>query len=345
MFELLYYPLIHPPKRTLFEATLYWDSLTSLVPDPARRGSYELHDDLRLLEDAGRYRRTELEPMMLGQNEALERAMKTVSRVIKRADKKKLVIPDQLGADTRLWSGKLPAVVEWKLRERGLLVEDSRQDGALRGNPQVLLATMACFAEEASMLLERPERRVVPTTDNRYSHECATIPLTKASAQTSWMIDVGELLPVPDDETPISDVMEFRRKYNDELSRCMTASREMLAELRREIDNPREVVMAFNEELTQAITDLRSAGRARIRWAAKRASWFTIATGAAVTATTAAAHAESLGGAATLIVAANTVVGGLAVNFASTPTRPRDERYSYLHQLNAAFPMAASSGR
>jgi hypothetical protein len=342
MFELMYYPLIHPPKPTLLEATLYWDSLTSLVPEPARRNFYILDDDLRLLEDEGLYRRTELEPMMFQQDDAIGRVMKTITRVIKRADPETLVIPDRLAADTRLWSGKLPWVVEERLRSRRLLVADDRQEGALRGNPQVLLATIACFAEEASMLLERQTGdRVVPSTDNRYAHACATIPLAKSNTQVSWMIDVGQLLPIPDPHTPLTEVVQFRRRYGDELRRCMQASRKLLAELRQEIDNPREVVMAFEGQLAEAITDVRSAGKSRFRWAARRTSWFAVATGA--TAIAGSATAEGFSSAMPLVLAASTVAGGVAVNLASASTRQRDERFSYLHQLSATFPSATPS--
>jgi hypothetical protein len=260
--------------------------------------------------------------------------MDTVERVVDRAAPETLAIPDQLSADTRLWSGKLPLLIEHQLRERRLIVEDDRQVGAFRGNPQVLLATMACFAEEASMLIEkRSANRVVPTTDNRYSHACTTLPLDDNEARLSWMVDVGQLLPVPDSDTPLAQVIQFRRDHESELARCMAACRRLLAELRNEIHNPREVVLTFNKELSEAIDDVRKAAKSRLRWAGRRAIWIAIATGAA----TVASMADLL---TPVLIGSATVAGNVAVNLATVPGRPRDHDFYYLHQLSATFPFA-----
>ncbi|MFC7724917.1 hypothetical protein ACFQW6_07355 [Nocardioides sp. GCM10028917] len=342
MFELLYYPLVHPPRRTLLEATLYWDSLTSLAPGPASEGWYVWEEDLRVLEGEGVYRRTHLEPMMLEHDVVLDRVMDRITEVIDHADPSTLTVPDRFAPDTRLWSGKLPSRVEEGLRERRLLVDDDRHEGALRGNPQILLASIACLAEEASMLLEEQTgNRVVPSTDNRYSHACATIPLPSTGAEVSWMVDVGQLLPIPDADTPIADVIQFRNSHTDELGRCLDASRNMLAELRQEIANPREVVMEFAQRLTAAITDLQNAGKSRFRWGVKRASWLTVATGA--TAVGGSAAIDVSVHATPLVLALSTVGGGIAVNLASAPTRPRDDNFTYLHQLSEVFPSALAA--
>lgn len=329
MFELMYYPLVHPPRRTIFESVLYWDRLASLVPGGAGVSAYDFSGDLDLLMQEQLYRPTWLEGLMLNDQEAYDRVMRTIGRVL--ADDADLTIPDNLGPESRLWFGKLPAIVEQDLIRDGLLVPDETDQGALRGNPRVLLATMACFAEEASMILETTNRRVVPTTDSVYAHECTTLPLDEREVRSSWMLDVAPLLPVPEDSTPLEDVLDFRSRNRDALDACMRGSRQLLAAVRNEgITNPTEIVLEFERRLVEAVAEVRNRGLRRFTWAAKRSTWVAVATSAAVTAS-----ALSDGNAAA--VGAATVAGGIAINLATTPTRARDDRFTYLHQLTMNF--------
>lgn len=325
MFELMYYPLVHPPRRTIFESVLYWDRLASLVPGGAGVPEYDFSGDLDLLMQENLYRPTWLEGLMLNDHEAYSRVMRTIGRVL--ADDGDFAIPDNLGPESRLWFGKLPAMVEQDLIRQRLLVPDETNQDALRGNPRVLLATMACFAEEASMILETSNRRVVPTTDNVYAHECTTLPLDESEVRVSWMLDVAPLLPVPEDSTPLEDVLAFRHDNREALDACMRASRELLAAVRNEgITNPKEVVMEFERRLVEAVTEVRNSGLQRFMWAVKRSTWVAVATTAATTASVIADGPA-------VAVGTATVVGGLAVNLATSPTRVRDDRFSYLHQL------------
>jgi hypothetical protein len=107
----------------------------------------------------------------------------------------------------------------------------------------------------------------------------------------------------------------------------MQASRELLAAVRNEgITNPNEVVMEFERRLVEAVTEVRNSGLQRFIWAVKRSMWVAVATTATTTA-------SAISDGPAVAIGTATVVGGLAVNLATTPTRVRDDRFTYLHQL------------
>jgi hypothetical protein len=315
----------------MFEAALYWDKLTSLVPEVDHSGGYTLREDLRRMQDADLYSGTSLDELVVETSAIVE----TVERVIQLAKPGDLDIPDELNSYTSLLSGKLPHELEWALTSRDLLVRDSRDESAWRGNPRILLAVLACAADLASMRLEdRSGHRYVPTTSSRFAHQCATLPLTTGTARLSWMIDVGGALPVPDSDTPIDKVLAFRSKYEDERQRCIAAVRQLQARLRAEIANPAEVLREQNRELADAVADLRNAGRGRFKWGLKRVVWTLVATAAGTVAGTPVASITPV------IPAAVAAATGITVNLATAQSRTRDDRYTYLHQLETEFPFA-----
>ena len=45
--KMMYYPFVHPPRPVLWQALLYWDSLTSISPE----SGYQFGPELEALRD------------------------------------------------------------------------------------------------------------------------------------------------------------------------------------------------------------------------------------------------------------------------------------------------------
>jgi hypothetical protein len=336
MYEMLYYPLVHPPQRTVFQAVLYWDRLTSMVPE-VHQGfeAYVLRPDLAALEDAGLYRRTMLERVHWEPG-AMDDIVRNVQAIQGEVAPGTLDIPDELNSYTRLWSSKLPTQIEDELLRMGVVVE--HEAGTLRGNPHLLFAVLAITAERAAVTLSnRTRHMVVPTTTDRFALECAIAPSPSSGTSVSWMANIGSFLPVPDSDTPIDQVIAFRSAYDDERKRCIKAVRELQARLRQEIADPREVIHEMKEEIAEATSDLKAAGR-RFRWM-KTSIWSLVglagAAGAAVPIGDVATPTE------VMLNAASSLISTAGITLALVPSRPPRNPYVYLHQLESRFQFAS----
>lgn len=320
-----YYPLVHPPRNMLFEAALYWDGITSMVPGGAGQyESYLVGDDLALLKDAGLYRPTYLSKVLRGHE--LNEIISDVSQLTATMPAGDFDPPTRMDMYSRLWSGKVPAVVESYLLAAGLLRPNPENELALLGDPRLLMTLMSTSADYASASLQEEFKqfRFVPATSDAFAHVCATDPLVSHPSGESLMLDVGGILPIPAPETPIEHILAFRARYADERTRCMEAVRKLHVELRRNEVHPREVELEMRSEIERSLRDLRRAGQETFRWAAGRTVWITLAVVGGTVA------GGPLGGA----IAAAT---GIAINMATQPARVRDERFSYIHQFETHF--------
>lgn len=332
-YQMLYYPLVQPPERTILEAALYWDSLISFIPRESGYGEYILASDLALMRDEGLYTGVEWESAFRTNRDVMDSLAATLRGIIEDGGVERFPIPQELTQYTRLWSGKLPHFIELELVDRGVLARDRSQPGALRGDQHLLLAVLTIMSDLASVeLMRRTGHHIVPTTDSNFAHHCTTAPISTAPVTTSWMVDVGALLPVPARDTPIEHVLDFRRRYGDERMRCMRAVRTLQTRLRSEVTDPRQLVSEMRSELEEAVSDMRAATRASSldRWV-KKPIWATVALGAAFMESAALISAP-------VSVALGTVVGGAAITFATSQARARDPKYSYLYRLDSEMP-------
>jgi hypothetical protein len=207
-YNMLYYPLVHPPKSTLFEAALYWDGLTSLVPtDPSYFSRFGASHDLELLQDEGIYTPTLLDSTISGYQVVVDE----LEQVLSKFDIRQFSPDDQLNMYTRLWKGKLPLTIEWQLVDRGLLVADAHEPTALRGNSAMLQALLSIAATYAAKQLQNtPGRNIyVPSTTDNFASRCATAPLSQGptDAAPNWIVDVSRALPIPPPDTPLEHVL------------------------------------------------------------------------------------------------------------------------------------------
>ncbi len=356
MYTMLHYPLVNPPRSTIFEAILYWDQLASVVP-MRRDANYPdvldlavLRNDLRLLQQEGLYTPLWAENVIDNGDSLfydldfeIESALATFGAELPPPD-------PELSVYSRLWYGKVPYNVEAHLVARGALVPSEKEAGAWQVNRIVLQALMAVLARHIAARTEwsQPGTRYVPCTSSDFAHLCATAPVvpprrvpawrspdpSRHEVEHSWLLDVSNVLPVPDTDTPIEDVVEFAREFSEERNVCVRGVRELQARLSSTTSNATELVLESEREIRSAVSELKRAGKARFGRLALRSVLITVATGGSYVG------AEALDLPA-ILASAGAVASGYAINIASAPTRPRSDELSYLYQLERRFPSAA----
>ncbi|WP_328993937.1 hypothetical protein OG394_06140 [Kribbella sp. NBC_01245] len=332
-YTMLFYPLVHPPKLTLFEAVLYWDGLTSLVPTNVNYFSaFGNSNELGLLRDEGIYTPTLLDDNLPGYDALVDQ----LAQISSLFDTYHHPPSEQLNMYTRLWQGKLPLRIEHDLLSSGLIVPDDTQPGAFRGHAGMLSALLSLAASQAATQLQRiPGRsRFIPSTSDEFADRCATDPTAASQVTPSWVLDVSRALPVPPQDTPLERVLDFRAEFEDERRGCVRAVRDLQNDLRECIDDPSELVWETQEKIDAALTELRSGARARFGDIATRS--------VAVTVAISAPLAAGLHG-GPLITAGAVALSGLAINIASRNIRKADDRFSYIYQLEKRFPATAFS--
>jgi hypothetical protein len=163
----------------------------------------------------------------------------------------------------------------------------------------------------------------------------------KSQQSRCWQADIGALLPVPASGTPISEVLAFRHRYDDERRRLIRAVGELQHQLRQWNEDPREIISALREELADAVADLQAAGTAaKMTWVWRGVYVFIAFATAATIGLSEAARLDPAALATT--TAALTVGGGIAVNLATNQIgelNPKSRPFTYLHRAQKEFPL------
>jgi hypothetical protein len=172
---MLYYPLINAPRAALYQAVLYWDRISTLVP----AGPHQRYLDplMRAVEDAGLYQ--PLRPT--DQDQWFQQQM--VNSLTSFADR----LPSDLEPDVGLedyahplYIRKFDQRVLYRLRERGLI--RSADLGDLGGRIYVSAHTHICLlsilARETAALMTLRMGHIatdslIPCTDQSAAHHLA----------------------------------------------------------------------------------------------------------------------------------------------------------------------------
>ncbi|WP_432571790.1 DUF6236 family protein [Kineococcus sp. SYSU DK005] len=314
---MLYYPLIAPPKPVLWQAILYWDSLKSIVPQ-----RYELPEELQKLGNF--YQPLSLDRVLSPQH--LNRMVVEMDAVIANTDPSKLLpVPGPLRPHNRLYYGKLPESIETSLERRGAL---SGGGAAYLAREELLLPLLAVAARyAASASGQRSGERHITHTSLPDAHALAYSPLP-GNEQPCLIAEIGSLLPVPSEDVPVEDVLEFRNRHQaerrqliDKLDAVVTRHRQS-----RVLGHPLDE-RKFLHELEEAVENY---GTAR-----KKTGWHWGAIGAAAVVGTAVDMVSQVPAWSGLLLSP---LLDLGVEFVAGKTRGTSEpAYTYLYQLNRRF--------
>lgn len=354
MPALFYYPKINAPRSVIDQALLYWDRLVTVAPaDPENY----LDDRMRHVHEAGLH--TFLRADRWPDGDSLERALRVVTHLLDQVPPDEL-IPDD-GPDSYMYRGKLSRQIVEELVRRGLI--EGLDGPRIRVSAATQLCLISAVARDIAAVYRHTggENALYAFTDSPAAHWFTHMPFaidyrppgenaeSRQSYQhtshfpgprtmPSWDVEIGSLLPVPDYDVDVRDLIAFRERYHDERRRLMTAIDLLVHGIQRHFDHPQDVLHAVKRELEAALDDLERAGRAaRITWV-RRSVTASVALGASWAAQKHLPDADWILG----------VIAGVAINVATSSTRPCDHRsrsdaavstedISYLHRVRAAL--------
>jgi hypothetical protein len=239
--------------------------------------------------------------------------------------------PGPLDGTNRLYYGKLPQSFQDDLVAMGAALPAGP---ALQVNPRLLLATLAVAAKYLAQAYADDTTTYLPHTDRPRVHRIAFDPLAGGGGgQRCWQVEVGAVLPVPAEDTPLEKVLKFRDDYEDERTRLRLALYRLFKELEG-IGNPADLQVVVAVEIKDAVREMEKALRGRkLAWI-KRGLYALVGLGAAA--------APPLAGASAAIAASAGVASGAAINLATSQTRNQvPGEFAYLHDLQKTFPGAA----
>ncbi|MEV6644702.1 DUF6236 family protein [Amycolatopsis sp. NPDC051371] len=346
MAIMLYYPLIEPPRDVMYQGLLYWDMISTIVPDladPDRESGWVrpsmMSPDMAAVADAGLYTplsiASHVEPSVgiggVDLTAKLRAALADLcSEMPERELKPRPAVEDP--EQEIVYSDKLPPHCVDLLLENGL-ARVARREPMLIVSPAVHFTLLSVLARQLAHDLTAWQRVAdraepcLPYTDQPWAFRLAHLPAT-GKPERCWQVELGGLLPVPDPSVPVSEVIAFRLKYNDERVRLVRAIRNLLRRLGGGED-PDEVFAELRAELADALSDLdRASQRRRVHWMRRSVSVL-VALGSAAGAKVSPDYAWLLG-----------LIGGYAVNVATTsmPSLPGDQGVdlSYLQRIRKA---------
>ncbi|MEU9125957.1 DUF6236 family protein [Streptomyces sp. NPDC048506] len=334
MAILLYYPRVTPPTEVIHQALLYWDGIATVVGGRAvyeELGSRELKD----LKELGLY------TPLLSSPEHTRRLLGLADsggndsfRVLATELRRLATGPDCPGLssepDVFLYRPKIGGLrLERLLLSLGLTRPTDPARARIPVPREVLLLITGALAREfAAEAGHHYDRAYVPYTDHAPGYELGLRAAAPGRGVPAWEMELGRLLPVPAPDTPTSEVLAFRERYADERVRLMRALHRMLGDLRRDYDQPADVLAQLRRELTQASEDYLAAVRnSRMAWLSRGIS-VTVSVAAAATGALLTPDANWILGA----------IGGYALNVATREVRPltaahKEHDFSYLHRV------------
>lgn len=335
MAGMLYYPSINAPQQVLRQTALYWDYVTTVVPDGSdgSERSY-LNSAMCTVMDAGLYRPTKLSSL----RDIQERMLRQLEGIPQRLLAREGSLSSGGSGLHRLYVEKFHPDVADHLVERGLVLRHTIPGDGHAGDVLVSeqgeLYMLSIVAREIAAQRNGDEgcsapNSLIPYTDRSLAHQLScTFRSPSYGRNSCWKIEVGALLPAPRDDVPLSELIAFRERYDDERRRLMFVIHLLAHELGRVYNHPHDVFRALRRELEDALKDLVAAGREkRINWI-RRSVALTVALG------TAFAGNQVLPAGGWVLG----VVGGYALNIATTNVEPRmpgrGDDFSYLHRAH-----------
>jgi Family of unknown function (DUF6236) len=336
MPQMLYYPGSTPPEEALFQAVLYWDSLSTISPYDWRRYAERTERGRILLElaDRGLYEPISLlsAPAALNSVFAAER-----DRLLTQVSAEGLKPPVEDSAPNAVsnWYSVSRFPQEWTT----WLVENKlatwrEQDKEVWVDTKLRHLLFAVAADYLVGLnrdadVDQPKRFTF-TADEGFFW---AVNSPGAGSRRSWEAKVGALFPMPAPGTDIGDLIAFRERYKDERSRLVNHVGLLYKGLSEVHDeNAHEVLQAMRRDLADAIRELRGAARAsKMNWVMRGLSLFV-----AVGAGAAAAIYPSVAP----VTITMPVVGSLAVNLVTNNISDRAaarQPYRYLQHATSAY--------
>lgn len=319
----LYYPYVSPPTPWLKQSLLMFEKLSSIVAPT----TVVTNGDLGWLTSEGVFIPTYIElGYAAGYRDEIETAL------LEFADNDNY----RLGSDSppapheleQIYAGKLARELERSMTDLDLALID-RGNHNLLAHRDVAAIVLAITAKYVAAAYRNPDSRMVCSTNLPIFEKIAYDPLRGSQSRSRCLeLLLDGLAPVPGDEVPYTDIIDFRERHRDELGRLRIEVARMLR-LIQSSDDLFDEIRSMREEIRQSVTDIKKAAKSRrIRLVAGSCSVL------------------ALGGAAGTVIHGETlhwVFDGFGVAAVATLTdrlvrgRTPDNAFAYLLSTQGAF--------
>ncbi|MCI0559943.1 MAG: DUF6236 family protein [Nitrososphaera sp.] len=256
---ILYYPTISiPTSDWLRRSILYWDEIGSIVPiDYEEKTLTPYSSDIQFLKAEGEFR--PFRPRGLVYEKAQE-LMKELISIIETPKFQNILPPREmrlLHSRMRIHIEKISDAIVDYLVHWGLAQRDKEDRDWIRCENHTALLYMAILAK---YLADEDSMATVPGTDlQEYENLIFGVMLPSngfACLTTNYM----NMVPVPREDVPLSDIVEFKRKRWSELLEF----RQQINEFHRSLkacqskSDANDIAATFSEKITKELDNLKA---------------------------------------------------------------------------------------
>jgi hypothetical protein len=254
----LYYPTILVPDSTwVRHAVLYWDQISSIVPERETDGLLK-RPHMKLLHAEGQYRPVHPRSLMRTQDRdiVIHDLKSELKALLDRTDALQAGQPNPASRKTLIHDEKFNHGILGMLKGKGLVTK-SRENWHL----VEAKAAAAYMAMLAKYLALTDTNVTVPSTDKVQYHSLTFDPPAGQSPNACLLVRLHDVLPVPRKDVSLKDILAFKRKRTDELMQL----RKFIDEFNKSCagcSTEEEVRLAISQLETQshvAVADLQSS--------------------------------------------------------------------------------------
>lgn len=272
---ILYYPTINiPSKSWLRHALLYWDEVSSIVPQSwGDRYLYELSPEIHYLIDEGQFRAIRPDDLILkGDNwEALhefQNEFKTTiqSPQFKRFLENRLFLSSRIHTDkvensklvARVHSNKTSDNLFHFLEDLGLAKRDNRNAQWLMFERRTALIYMSLLAK---YLADIDKKQTTIGTDLAIYENFNFKRVREKDGFPVVNLNISNVLPIPIANVPLEKIIDFKKKRKDELLNFRKILMDFQSKLSKTKSNEelKEIVVNFQENIEAGIKGVSSA--------------------------------------------------------------------------------------
>ena len=253
---ILYYPTISiPTSDWLRRSLLYWDEIGSIVPtDYEEKTLIPYSPDIQYLKEEGEFR-----PFRPEGAYRVEELMKELVSIIETPKFQNLLPRREMRSlHSRIHRDKASDNVVRYLERWGLAQRDKEDSEWIRFENRTALLYMAILAK---YLADEDSMATVPGTDLQEYESLIFEAMLPSDGFACLTTNYLNMVPVPREDVPLSDIVEFKRKRRSELLEFRQQINEFHRSLRacQSKSDANDIAATFSEKITKELDNLKAA--------------------------------------------------------------------------------------